>query len=359
MAWTATAVVVLEPDHAAREVGGTDRAAARPGAIAGGTPDPVDVAVVGVADSQRGGTCTGALIAPDLILTAQHCVAAVMNLGPCPQVTFAPPFAATDFYVTTRATISTNPGDFYRVAELRLPPGTQFCGRDLALLRLGAAIPAGEAQPIAPRLDPAPTTGELYAAVGFGGTDDTGADGGARRRRDGLAVGCVGAACASSFVDAAEWNGEAGVCPGDSGGPALDSSGRVIGVASRGAVGCAAPTYTALEPHRSWIIDEAVRAASLGGYPPPPWTGVAPPIDAGLDASAAGDAGDTGPDAGVAGDGDGGGCCAAGAGGDPLAVALAALGLRARRRGGRRSRARRACRSSTALRARRRSCGRA
>lgn len=296
--------------------------------IRDGTADTTDVAVVGIVDDMTGATCTGALIAPDLVLTAQHCVAPIMNLGECTQGSFGPPGAPTRFYVTTRPTMTFNPADYHATAEVVLPPGTGFCGRDIALLRLGAVVPANEAAPIAPRLEPAPAPAELYAAVGYGATDDMGTGSGERRRRDGLAVDCVGAGCSSTFLSVEEWRGEAGVCQGDSGGPALDGSGAVIGVASRGAVGCIAPTYTQVAAHDAWLIDEAVRAANLGGYPPPPWTGVAPPVDAGVDApiDAPVDAA-PGADAGTGvDDPDGGGCCSTG-GGDPGSAVVLAIAV--------------------------------
>jgi hypothetical protein len=300
--------------------------------IRDGTSDATDVAVVGITDDASGATCTGALIAPDLVLTAQHCVAPVMNIGPCSQGTFGAPGSASSFYVTTRPMFTLNPADYHAVAEIRVPPGgDRFCGRDVVLLRLGAQVAASEAAPIAPRLAPAVQVAEEYSAIGYGATDDAGTGAGERRRRDGLAVACVGDGCASSFLDVAEWRGEAGVCQGDSGGPALDANGLVVGVASRGAFGCIDPTYTSVAAHGGWLVDEAVRAAGLGGYPPPPWTGVAPPVDAGMpDAPMPVDAA-AGADASTAADGGAGGCCdAGGAGtgpGDPVLAAAVLLVL--------------------------------
>lgn len=238
--------------------------------ISGGTADLEDVAVVAIVDDQSGGTCTGALIAPNLVLTAQHCVAAIVGVPTCTDGgTFAPPRAADGFFVTTRAMLSFDPADYHPVAEIAIPPGgPDFCGRDIALLVLGANVPASEATPLAPRVDTPAAVAELYAAVGYGVTSSGGNDGGERRRRDGLAVACVGD-CPSAAP--AEWRGEAGICEGDSGGPALDGNGDVIGVVSRGAFGCIDPIYTSVLAHATWLRNEGARAATVGGYPPPSW----------------------------------------------------------------------------------------
>jgi MYXO-CTERM domain-containing protein len=276
--------------------------------ISGGAVDTVDVAVVGIVDSVGGGECTGALIAPDLVLTAQHCVATVMNIGPCTQGSFGPPRAATNFYVTTRPAFTATPSDYHRAAAIVLPPGTGFCGRDIALLRLANRAITGEATSIDPRIDIPVAALETYAAVGYGATDDSGTGSGMRRRRDGLAASCVGAGCASTYINGAEWRGQAGVCIGDSGGPALDALGRVIGVASRGSAGCIDPVYESVAAHRDWLVAAAVEAATAGGYAPPAWTGVAPTIDAGVDAPGVAPDAANAPDAGNGADDGAGGC---------------------------------------------------
>jgi hypothetical protein len=51
---------------------------------------------------------------------------------------------------------------------------------------------------------------------------------------------------------------------GDSGGPAIDGAGRVIGVLSRGAFDCSAPVYALLPSYDAWISAEIQRA---GGEP--------------------------------------------------------------------------------------------
>ena len=67
---------------------------------------------------------------------------------------------------------------------------------------------------------------------------------------------------------------------GDSGGPALDAEGRVIGVASRGNANCDAALYGSVASWRALIVDTAMDAATSGGYSPPDWA-IAAPVDAG------------------------------------------------------------------------------
>src|SRR5262245_57970733 len=178
-------------------------------AIRDGVADTTTTAVVGIQDDMTGATCTGALIAPNLVLTAQHCVAPIAGVPSCSGGgTFGPARAPGTFYVTTRPMFTFTPSDYHPVAEVVIPPGGDLvCGRDVALLVLTGDVASAEAAPIAPRFDPPPSAGELYSAVGFGGTGDFGEESGTRRRRDGLAVGCIGAACGADTADT-EWVGE-------------------------------------------------------------------------------------------------------------------------------------------------------
>ncbi len=116
----------------------------------------------------------------------------------------------------------------------------------MALIVLAAPLDARLVAPIPPRLEASPRAEEDYSAVGYGATEGDGDDAGLRRRRDALRVLCVGGGCSSGQVDEAEWRGDHGVCNGDSGGPAIDRRGFVIGVTSRGPSGCEQPIYGGL-----------------------------------------------------------------------------------------------------------------
>src|SRR5688572_11699796 len=92
-------------------------------AIRDGYDDDVDVAVVGIVDTASNATCTGALIAPRLVLTAQHCVADLLGPFDCATTLFGPAHAPGRFLVTTRPMYSLDVSDYHAVAEVVVPPG--------------------------------------------------------------------------------------------------------------------------------------------------------------------------------------------------------------------------------------------
>jgi Trypsin len=245
-------------------------------AIQGGALDAHDAAVVAVALIDDGGdtlrTCSGTLVAPNLVLTAQHCVANTEPFVDCGSSVFGPPVDPGLLHVTTSASMWAGDADWLPVSAIHPPPGSRsVCGRDLALVVLASPIDARSASPIPPRLAASPFREEGYSAVGYGATEGDGDDPGLRRRRDALHVVCVGSACGSGQVTQAEWRGDHGVCNGDSGGPALDRQGFVIGVTSRGPSGCESPIYGGLLDHAPWIRDVAQEAARAAALAVPPW----------------------------------------------------------------------------------------
>ncbi|MCB9535408.1 MAG: trypsin-like serine protease [Myxococcales bacterium] len=242
-------------------------------AIRGGQPDSEHTSVVGIligSGWQQAG-CTGSLIAPNLVLTAHHCVAPTPPGGViCGRATFGANYRPQDFEVTTRPYLGRQP---YPVAEVITPPGvTDLCGGDIALLRLARNIPATESVPYTPRIDRQVAANERYDAVGYGEIGD-GTGAGLRRIITGRQVICSGSTCArfGAPVRGSEWIGNDGVCQGDSGGPALDDQGRVLGALSRGGDGCSYPVYSGVFGWSDWLREQGARAADLGGYAPAAW----------------------------------------------------------------------------------------
>ena len=256
--------------------------------IVGGQNDSTHKAVFGIVINGQS-LCSGTLLAPNLVLTARHCVSD-LSTGDgainCNQTNFLPTYAASSFVLSYAAdltgTVAQN--SIFEVSDVRVPTSAQLCGNDIALLILSSNVPAASVTPIPPRVDQAPQAAETFTAVGYGLTnpqDSAGTTAGIRRMLGGESVDCVGAADCGPPTKDDEWAANASVCHGDSGGPAIDAQGRVIGVASRADTYCAFSLYSSVSPWQSLIVSTAVDAADAGGYAPPDWTGATEPTDGG------------------------------------------------------------------------------
>ncbi len=225
--------------------------------------------------------CSSTLIAPNLLLTARHCVAETpSNLVDCENDEFGA-IAGNDELLFANDTEPDLQSRWYAPARVAVPEQTTgFCGQDIALVVLAENVAAQVATPSAPRLSPELSVGEEYTAVGYGASADNAgtAEYGVRRSRSGLSIECLGVDCGVDVVDG-EFAGVEGACRGDSGGPALDGVGRVMGALSRGYDGCESPVYTAAAAFDDWLVEVAGEAAELGNYPLPEWAGGSPVED--------------------------------------------------------------------------------
>jgi MYXO-CTERM domain-containing protein len=255
-------------------------------AIAGGTVDlshhNVFLLISHLGDS--GGLCTATLIAPNLLLTARHCVSPSSEDGfvRCGDSMLGEPFAPSSFLATN----DPRPGRdslFFRAVDVRVPgEGVDTCGYDIALITLSENVPSTVSTPAVPRIDRDVQPGEKYTAVGYG-VDENGDSNGSRMQLSGLSIACQPGSCGEG-VESTEFRGETGICSGDSGGPALDVDGKVVGVVSRGGPDCSTPVYGTVTAWRDFIIETALEAARVGNYDPPFWVTTRsseppPPVD--------------------------------------------------------------------------------
>lgn len=241
------------------------------------------------------GVCTATLIAPNLALTARHCVSEINTPRgiDCQRTSFTEDSSASDLAVTTDSVLDQG-ANFYGVRKVLLPTSDDMCGHDIALMILQESIPASEATPIEPlihesiKLDSRGV--RAITAIGYGTVDGQN-DSGVRRIRQDIPLICaydhpssaldcngVDADLQATLLTESDFVVSTGVCQGDSGSSAFEQSafddGKYysIGVLSRGSAdSCDIGVYTRVDAEKDLIIKAAREAAELGDYPVPGW----------------------------------------------------------------------------------------
>ena len=310
--------------------------------IVGGVPstEAMDAVVyVFTQASNGGGACTGAIVAPRLLLTARHCISPFTegtftctldgNISDTdPQVpagagTIGLPYSPERIEVR----VGVNPFDKEpdAVGERVFSVATDtICRNDIALVLLDREL---DVEPLPMRLTTPTLPGEEVTVLGYG-QDDIDFIG--RVERSGVPILAVGRSDlypeGRNAYPRTFSVGPAG-CPGDSGGPALSEAGAALGVFSIIVGNCMSSNvrnfYTQLAPFRSFIEDAFDTAGFTPIYETPPDTtgsggttgtagqageggaglgGTAGSSTSGTGASSSGGSGGSGTDSGSGGD---------------------------------------------------------
>lgn len=227
--------------------------------------------VVAVATQQEGTPgnvtlCSGALVAPNLVLTARHCVSRAITTTPSCDADGRSHNGAHVSEDADPSSIAIYSGDAVRVdrdlpraraVRTYRPAGNVLCNADVAFLVLDRPILDVPVLPL--RLESPVESGDEVLPVGFGGGDANAI--GTRKARAHSPVLAVGPASNDStgaVLGPSEFEVEVATCRGDSGGPAFDlRTGEVVGVISRGG------SCTAKGNHVYTRVDAYARLASV------------------------------------------------------------------------------------------------
>jgi hypothetical protein len=231
-------------------------------AVVGGAPnaDPAIARHIALIVGSRGTSCTGAVIARDLVLTAAHCALPGADYKLVRYDQGRPVLLDT-------AQIARHPN-----FDLNALLGHRATA-DVALMKLAAPLPAEFAPAVLAQPGHPIVVGDAFMVVGYGvAVRGDGKTGGAIRTAKLVATGKPGS-LQLRLVDPVTKGERAGLgaCTGDSGAPVFAADGgtlAVVGVVSwstgpRLTAGCGGLTgVTPLARYRDWVLEAARRMGS-------------------------------------------------------------------------------------------------
>ena len=208
--------------------------------------------------------CSGALVAPNLVLTARHCVSRAVTATPScdtqgqshngDHLAEDVDPASIAIYTGSQIHPDSDRPVAHGVRALH-PAGQVLCDADVAFLVLDRPVPNANILPM--RLHSSVKMGESIVPVGFGGgPSNTIGRKVAHTNSTVLALGPTANRETGAVLGPHEFEVDQATCRGDSGGPAIDpKTGEVVGVISRGG------SCTSLGNHVYTRVDAYTRLA--------------------------------------------------------------------------------------------------
>ncbi|MDB5214284.1 MAG: hypothetical protein JWO86_2211 [Myxococcaceae bacterium] len=187
--------------------------------------------------------CSGALVAPNLIVTARHCVSRAVTATPSCDARgrshngdhLAEDVDPSSIAIYTGAHVRPDVDvPVARAVRTLHPTGQVLCDADVAFLVLDR--PIANAAVLTMRLHSPVETGDVIMPVGFGGgVQNVVGLKVARAKSTILATGPSANAATGAVLGPREFEVDRATCRGDSGGPAIDvMTGEIVGIVSRG-----------------------------------------------------------------------------------------------------------------------------
>ncbi len=187
--------------------------------------------------------CSGALVAPNLIVTARHCVSRAVTATPSCDARgrshngdhLAEDVDPSSIAIYTGAHVRPDVDvPVARAVRTLHPTGQVLCDADVAFLVLDR--PISNAAVLSMRLHGPVEAGDVIMPVGFGGgVQNVVGLKVARAKSTVLATGPSANAATGAVLGPREFEVDLATCRGDSGGPAIDvMTGEIVGIVSRG-----------------------------------------------------------------------------------------------------------------------------